>query len=642
MATQQRQPANKPPVISERFIDEIRTRLAQGKRIRRTLPSGGRLHIDRKLPFLVVYRHPAKRHPDNGTERLIKGQASYLSAPGESKFKKGLTSLVGTIVNTLSEEYQACLLIEVWAGPDSLVAELENQPMPGPVFKIILSRSHFPTSTIEAIEKSLKRIRILGRKSIVDIEYHKKQWPDGFGSLLSAASATSSNCYRIGIEVSPVYRQQENGEVLPIVLRRLHQGMTRAIKQGVFAFSHAHTTQRPRSYHALGRRAVVQAVWEVDRSLAEIGNAFGFLLQITPVNIDQAWNSFKRRRFEREPRFYYRPLPIDPDLLKRTLYRIPIERIEDPTLANLFREKRTELELELSMLRDRGTRSFLYGSLQHFGNVSEELFTLATDILRKISPRSSNRSRTSPLKAEDFQLRAQEEIRYYQERYPDMSCQAHVRDDVTGLIVSKGELLIGKQARIPVSRVEALLQHEIGTHALTYYAAKAQPFQLLSNGLAGYEEFQEGLALISEYMVGGFSAPRLRLLAGRVVGVYHMLAGASFIDSFRELNKRYGFEQRSAYLITARIYRGGGFTKDAVYLRGLLDILSYFQQDGEIDILFIGKIARRHIPVMQELWARKVLQPIPLRPRYLKHEAAQERIDTLRQGLSIFDLLQKN
>ncbi|NIQ16470.1 MAG: DUF1704 domain-containing protein, partial [Candidatus Dadabacteria bacterium] len=68
-------------------------------------------------------------------------------------------------------------------------------------------------------------------------------------------------------------------------------------------------------------------------------------------------------------------------------------------------------------------------------------------------------------------------------------------------------------------RVEALLQHEIGTHALTYFNGLSQPFKQLCIGLSGYEELQEGLAVLAEYLVGGLSKPRLRLLAGRVVAV---------------------------------------------------------------------------------------------------------------------------
>jgi hypothetical protein len=52
-------------------------RLEANKRIRRNLPRWGRIHIDRQLPFLCVYRQPTRRR-DDGTERLIMGQPAYL------------------------------------------------------------------------------------------------------------------------------------------------------------------------------------------------------------------------------------------------------------------------------------------------------------------------------------------------------------------------------------------------------------------------------------------------------------------------------------------------------------------------------------------------------------------------------------
>ncbi len=95
-------------------------------------------------------------------------------------------------------------------------------------------------------------------------------------------------------------------------------------------------------------------------------------------------------------------------------------------------------------------------------------------------------------------------------------------------MVSQGNLLIGTHTKIPLSRVEALIQHEVGTHVLTYLNGRAQPFRQLYIGLAGYEELQEGLAVLSEYMVDGLSRPRLRLLAARVVAARHMIAGGIF------------------------------------------------------------------------------------------------------------------
>ena len=65
-----------PKTISNRFIKTVCARLNENKRVRRTLPQWGRVHIDRQLPFLVVYRRPPN-HTDPGTERLVLGEASY-------------------------------------------------------------------------------------------------------------------------------------------------------------------------------------------------------------------------------------------------------------------------------------------------------------------------------------------------------------------------------------------------------------------------------------------------------------------------------------------------------------------------------------------------------------------------------------
>ena len=62
---------------------DICERIVQEKKVRRTLP-GGRLHIDRKLPFLCVYRTPQGKF-DEGTHRLVMGEASYLVVNGARK-----------------------------------------------------------------------------------------------------------------------------------------------------------------------------------------------------------------------------------------------------------------------------------------------------------------------------------------------------------------------------------------------------------------------------------------------------------------------------------------------------------------------------------------------------------------------------
>jgi len=214
-----------------------------------------------------------------------------------------------------------------------------------------------------------------------------------------------------------------------------------------------------------------------------------------------------------------------------------------------------------------------------------------------------------------------------------------VRDDVAGLLVSRGNFLVGADASIPVSRVEALLSHEVGTHVLTYVNAQAQPFKQLYCGLPNYEELQEGLAVLAEYLSGGLSRPRLRLLAGRVIAANHLIDGASFIDVFRDLNRTHRFEQRTAFMIAMRVFRSGGLTKDAVYLKGLLRLLDYFEKGGELEPLLLGKFSLEHLPIVKELQWRKVLVPPLILPRYLNHKEALARFEMLRKGLSVLHLV---
>lgn len=628
----------KTAVIPDLLINQVGERLAEGKPLRRVLPLEGRLHIDRTLPFLVVYRRPHSG-ADEGTHRLVKGEASYLVASGGRKLKPSLTELVRTIAETLAGKCKGFLIIEIWSGLEDRINDNLDPSVAKAAFRIITSKVRTPTSTVEALEDALKRIRMNRQSASVEVVHAKHRSPLGLEPLLSSADAKKINCFIIGLEIYPVYRHPGTGDLFPLSLRKLHSGLARALKKAVFVFSHSQTRLRPENYQALGRRAVTKTVWDVDHRLADISNQFDFLLLVTPVNVDKAWAKFKKEHCEQAPVFYYRPRPVDPALLKRRLYEIPIERVEDPTLAFLFREKRAELDRQLTMLGDLGTRRFLYGSLLLFGPIGDDLVQLSKILLQSTPPHSHDDSRGGYLNAAAFAERAERELDFYRSAYSGAPAEVQVRDDTVGLMVSRGNLLIGRTTKMPSSRVEALLQHEVGTHIVTYLNGRAQPFKQLYCGLAGYEELQEGLAVLAEYLVGGLSRPRLRMLAGRVVAAHCLVDGAPFIETFRVLNRTHGFTQRTAFTITARLYRGGGLTKDIIYLRGLTQLLDYLRNGGELDPLFVGKISAEHIQIIQELQWRKVLQTAPIRPRYLMNAQTDEKLKRLKDGLSVLDLI---
>ena len=374
---------------------------------------------------------------------------------------------------------------------------------------------------------------------------------------------------------------------------------------------------------------------EVDTRLGEIERDVNVLLGTTPVNTAEAWADFERSDFESVPTLRLRPLDFEPDLVLRELYDLEIENVTDPALHTLFRAKRDEIARQVTTLTDRDTSRFLYGSLQLYGGVSPSLVSLAVQLLESIPALPpSGQSVTAGAFAES----AREELERYRSLYPDFPVALEVRDDVSELMVSFGRLLIPETAAIRADRVEALLHHEVGTHVVTYQNGTRQPLTLLTTGLPGYDETQEGLAVLAEYLVGGLDPRRLRVLAGRVVAIDRMLGGADFPEIFETLRSEHAMPARTAWSIASRVVVGGGHVKDAIYLRGITHLLEALADGTDLDVLLVGKLALEHVPLIQDLLDREVLRPPWVRPRWLDVPGAQERLDRLRAGTSVIDL----
>lgn len=620
---------------SDRILQELHERLRANQSVRRRL-SRGQLRIDRQLPFLCIYRRPHD-HAVTGTERLVTGEAAYLIAPGEQAVHVDLRKLVRTIVEAQAEEFGAFLLLEIWAGEH----DWQNEEMPHPPgFTIVTPKKGWPQKTVQRLRNALDLIRIDRQKSDVRVERRTHVGPVGMSPILTKREMERLNCWVIGLEVDPIYHNPNTGDIYPARLLRLRRSLGRALKKTWHEFTHSQTDRRPPHYHALGPNAVTKAVWEVDERLATISRSFDVLLNITPINSESAWHQFMRSRFEKAPTFYYRPLEVDVELLKRGLFNIPIERVEDPTLAHLFREKQEELDRQITLLRDRNTTNFRYESMQLYGIPTHSILELARTILETIPEDGEGEPSKGTIGATQFAAMARKEYEHYNRIYPPFFSTVSIRDDINpGLMVSQGRLLIGKGTTIPRNRAAALLQHEVGTHVLTYCNGKAQPLKLLYCGLAGYDEFQEGTAVLAEYLVGGLTPARLRLLAMRVVAVDIMLQGASFVEAFSQLVDRYGFSKRGAFTITMRVFRGGGLVKDAVYLRGLQSVLEYLRDGGDISLLYVGKLAARHVSIIRELQYRHVLHEAPLTPRYIADPEARKRLARIVNGMTVLELV---
>ncbi len=378
---------------------------------------------------------------------------------------------------------------------------------------------------------------------------------------------------------------------------------------------------------------------DIDARLTEIERSVNLLVNVTPVNAAEAWADFERSDFGTAPTLRLRPLDFEPDLVRRDLYELRVEDVDDPALHTLFRAKRDEIARQITALEDRDTSRFVYGGLQLYGTVAAPLAHAAQELLDTIPAQAPS---TQTVTAGAFAEAAEAEFDRYRAVYPDFPVRVEVRADISELMVSFGRLLIPESAAFRADRVEPLLHHEVGTHVVTYQNGARQPLTLLTIGLPGYDETQEGLAVLAEYLTGGLDPRRLRVLAARVVAVGMMLDGATFLDIFESLRADHSIPTRTAWSIAIRVVVGGGSVKDAIYLRGISRILDALAEGSRLDVLLVGKLALDHIPLVQDLLDREVLQPPWIRPRWLDVPGAQERLDRLRAGASVTDLYEEN
>ncbi|SEK74764.1 flavohemoglobin expression-modulating QEGLA motif protein [Parapedobacter koreensis] len=610
---------------TKKYVQRILDKLKKGSPLHANLPCEGELHIDRPVPYLLVYRVPPDGE-DAFTSTLGKTESAYLVAPDTPAC--AVTPIIRAIANAMADKFGGFMLLEVW-----LSARMDASP-----FTIHICQKSALAVT-EKLQLELQHIQLYQTQGIdIALEKSKKvPAPPYYREVFSIEEARKREIILIGLEIAPFYINQQTGTPYPLFLRELRENFGKALRKSFFEFIRIKTSYSAAHFEMLGTTELHEDVWKMDEKLAEYSNQFDFLLLVTPINAQEAWESFSKSKYRKNPVFHYRPMPIDPELIKRKLYNLPIEDIMDPTIAYLFRDKRNEIDRMLNMLSDREKPDFMYSSQQVFGKVEESLLDIASAILVASEPQRPP-VENEMLDAYAFAELAKGELEYLKQQYDPVSTAVRVRDDVEGVMVSRGTLNIGSRYRISKDRAFSLLQHEVGTHVATYYNGMAQPFKLFYVGVPGYEQLQEGLAVLSEYMTGGLTNQRMRTLAARVITVHHMLAGNPFADTFGLLVDKYLFKPEAAFYIAMRVYRGGGLTKDAVYLKGLLNVIEYVKQGKDIAHLLVGKIRQDYLPIIEELMHRRLLKPLPLRPKFLEKPYIKKINDIKKDG-SVFKMI---
>lgn len=361
-------------------------------------------------------------------------------------------------------------------------------------------------------------------------------------------------------------------------------------------------------------RALPLVAGEVDSALASIDADLDWLLALNPLGTDGLWEEFDASGRTRVSALRYAEPVLDLDAMRKRLLALPMERIESPLLAGVLSEKQRELDRTIELLRLRGTDGFVAASIDLFGGVEAGLLELANRILAEVAA-------SDPLPADsgvdEVVAAVEDEVAWYRTQAPDFALEIRVDADVGSLMmVSHGRLYLDAELRLPRARVQPLVQHEVGTHVVTRYNGARQPLRQLAVGLAQYDALQEGLGVLAEYLSGYLPGERLRILAARVVAADMAIHGQQIPAIFACLHETHGFATDDAFDVAVRACRGGGLTKDAVYLRGLRDLLDDLRGGGAFEPLFAGKFALSHRVVLQQLEEAGWVARPALMPRY--------------------------
>ncbi|UIP30075.1 flavohemoglobin expression-modulating QEGLA motif protein [Photobacterium sp. TLY01] len=434
----------------------------------------------------------------------------------------------------------------------------------------------------------------------------------GMGYQATFVRDNFSRTLILPIEIKKVYMNETGGESYPLVIEQLKTELKDTLT-GHAAFVMQNRTKQParrrQNAHVLDSKLPKEVVL-LDRQLYKFARGLNTLSYINPINLKQEKRRFLHNRDVYHPQFTYRQLDLDPYKFREQLYRLPVEDIRDAGIQSMYRKVIDQLAVRIDLLTSLGHEEFLYNSLRYYGRPDESDIANANFILHA-------REYAEP---ENATISAEEAVVAFNEAADDYGFSCKIQGTtklIARAMVSGRTVKINLNSRFTQSDLYALIHHEMGVHMVTSVNAEAQPLKVLQLGLPGNTHTQEGLAILCEHLSGNFPLHRLKTLALRVVAVDMMVNKRSFNETFNTLKFDYGLSNDTAFTITTRAYRGGGFTKDYLYLRGLKDALR-LHKETDLTSLFIGKTGFEFKPLLDELIEREILQPPQYLPKALK------------------------
>ena len=379
----------------------------------------------------------------------------------------------------------------------------------------------------------------------------------------------------------------------------------------------------------------------VDGELAAISRELKMLYYLNPVNSDDQRARFFAKKGSWQPRFRYKRLDFDRDLVRRNLYELPIEGIADPLLQDLYRKKRWEIDNQLSLLDERGSDNLTLTSEKLYGGVDAQAVRDAHEIL-EMDPEPETRT----VSAERVKRMLEQVVASYSRKAGEpFDCKVRLRRHLSSnAAAGERSVALKTQSRYSLNDARIYGVHEVGWHVLTANNGGRQPLQIFAIGLPGFLGAQEGAAIFAEYMAGALTVNRLRIIAGRTLAVSLALEGWPFSETYDYLMRMpHGFHRLDAFTICERAYRGGAadrsgrwhgvYTKDAIYQRDFVRVFTWWRSGLDLSVLSAGKMDLEHVGWVGQAIAEGDLLPPAFLPAFVAD------VDNLKLRQIVFSLL---
>jgi uncharacterized protein (TIGR02421 family) len=442
----------------------------------------------------------------------------------------------------------------------------------------------------------------------------------GRGYNLEYITKNFPNTLVLATEIKKIYCNESTGDSFPNIIRSLQQSFKEAILNNARYFcADLERYEKEEKVNLLDRK-IDQNLLKIDKRLFELLKNFELLAAVNPNNSASEKKRFFKNNESINPKFTYSPIKINAYELKQQLMKLPVNQIQDISIKTMYESVVNSYCDKIDIISTLDTPSFLFNNLRYFGRPSKNDIKNAKYLLHL--PYLKGEAEKEPM------LSLAEAKAAFKTSLDSYGIQAKIETSskvVSQVMVlnSKRSIVFQPNAVFRKKELLGLVEHEIGVHMTTTMNSLEQPLKIFNLGLPLNTLTQEGLAVLAEYLSGNMSLRRLKKLALRVMAVDNMCNGATFLENYWLLTDDYGANDSEAYDICTRVYRGGGFTKDHLYLRGFVQVLKMWENHESLEPLLVGKTSIDYISTLGELIDRGMI----VKPTLITQSFVNPKID---------------